>query len=382
MVMALAAVPGRADTLTLKDGTVLDGDITAEDDSSVSIYLESAHGTITETRHINKGDIARIVRSTPEQRAAEHMKRDYEALERYRLDPNTSYQLDYYDAVIGNVFRKYLAQYPNSIYGSNVTDRIAHWVTERNLVAMGRMKFHGRWLPAAEGARLAQQERAQQLLRQSRRQISQGRFDPAIRQLQSVLSMSTQPELVSQARSLLVSAFQQETAVLDRQRNQLEADISSAQGRVDHAQQAVNAAEASLNQSVNSRQSFARPAPVGSLRQTLGGGAQSSVQNQNAVDAARTTLAIEQGNLDQARSQLNDVVQKLAALKSQASTIGARWGIDLGGARPVAASSPPPTTSSSPDLLVGLANWVRNDWMYMAAGLLVLLFLLSRAIRG
>ena len=157
MAMALAAACGWADTLTLKDGTVLDGDIVAEDVSSVSIYLEYAHGTITQTRHVTKADIARIVRSTPEQRAAEHTKRDYQALEKYRLDPNTSYQLDYYDAVIGNVFRKFLAQYPSSIYESNVTDRIALWVAERNLVAAGRMKFHGRWLPAAEGARLAQQ---------------------------------------------------------------------------------------------------------------------------------------------------------------------------------------------------------------------------------
>ena len=114
--VALAAVPGCADTLALKDGTVLDGDIIAEDDSSVSIHLEFAHGTITETRHVNKADIARIVRSTPEQRAAELTKRDYESLERYRLDPNTSYRLHYYDAVISNVFRKFLAQYPNSIY--------------------------------------------------------------------------------------------------------------------------------------------------------------------------------------------------------------------------------------------------------------------------
>ena len=170
--------------------------------------------------------------------------------------------------------------------------------------------------------------------------------------------------------------------MLDRQRQQLEADISSAQARVDRAQQALTAAGATPRQSMNSRQSFARPAPVGSLRQTLGGGAQSSVQNQNAVDAARATLAIEQGNLDQARSQLNAVVQKLAALKSQASAIGARWGIDLGSARPAAASSAPPPTSSTPDLLVTIATLVRNDWMYMAAGVLVLLFVVSRVIRG
>jgi uncharacterized coiled-coil protein SlyX len=380
--LALAAISVWADTLTLKDGSVLDGDITAEDDSSVSIYLEFAHGTITETRRIDKADIARIVRSTPEQRAAEQTKRDYDALEKYRLDPNTSYRLDYYDTVISNVFREFLAQHPSSIYESNVTDRIDHWVTERDLVATGRMRFHGRWLSAAEGARLAQQERGQQLLQESRRSISQGRFDTAIRQLESALSMSPLPELVSQARPLLSSAFQQEFAVLDRQRQQLGADLSSAQSRVDRAQHAVTAAESSLSQSMNSRPAFGRPAPAGSPRPALGNDTQSFVQNQQAVDAARSTLAVEQANLDQARSQMNVVVQKLAAMQSQATAIGARWGIDLASTRPAAAPSPPPTTTSSPDILVGITTLVRNDWMYLAAGAMVILFLVSRAIRG
>ena len=381
MAFALAAVSARADRVTLKDGTVLDGEITAEDDSSLSIYLEFAHATITETRHIDKADIARIVRSTPEQRAAEQTKRDYEALEKYQLNPNASYRLDYYDEVISKVFRKFLAQHPGSVYESNVTERIAHWVAERNLVAAGTMKFHGRWLPAAEGARLAQQERGQQLLQQSRWLISQGRFDSAIQQLQSVLSLSAQPDLVSQARPLVASAFQQETALLDRQRQQLEADVSSAQPRVDRARQAVTEAEASLRQAMSNGQSLGRPAPVGSTHQTLGGNVQSFVQNQASVNAARSTLAIEQRTLDQAKDQLNVVVQKLAALRSQASTIEARWGIDLGNARPAAASPALPAAAKSPDMLVGLTTWVQNNWIYMAVGAFVLLFLFSRLIK-
>jgi hypothetical protein len=382
MALALAGVSASADTVTLKDGTVLDGDITAEDDSSVSIYLVFAHGTITETRHVNKADIARMVRSTPGQRAATQTKRDYEALEKYELNPNTSYRLEYYDAVISNVFGKFLAQHPNSIYGSNVTDRIAHWVAERNLVATGTMKFHGRWLPAAEGARLAQQEHGQQLLQESRQLISRGRFDSAIQRLQSVLSMSAQPALVSQAKALLASAFQQETAAFDRQRQELEAEISAEQAKVDRAQQAVTAAEASLRQSMNNGQSLGRPAPLGSAHQTLGGGGQSFVQNQAAVEAARNTLAIEQGSLDQSRSQRDIVVQKLAAVHSQSSTVMARWGIGPDNIRPSAASPAPPATTNAPDLQVGLRMWVQNDWIYLAVGAVVLLFLISRAIRG
>jgi hypothetical protein len=161
----------------------------------------------------------------------------------------------------------------------------------------------------------------------------------------------------------------------------LEADVSSAQPRVDRARQAVTEAEASLRQAMSNGQSLGRPAPVGSTHQTLGGNVQSFVQNQASVNAARSTLAIEQRTLDQAKDQLNVVVQKLAALRSQASTIEARWGIDLGNARPAAASPAPPAAAKSPDMLVGLTTWVQNNWIYMAVGAFVLLFLFSRLIK-
>ncbi|MGO9245113.1 MAG: hypothetical protein ACLP0A_07000 [Verrucomicrobiia bacterium] len=386
LVFALATLCARADTVTLKDGTVLEGDIRAEDDATLSIYLEFAGGTITETRQINKTDIAKVVRLTPEQRVAWQTKRDYEALEKYRLNPNSSYGLNDYDEIIRNVFRKFLAQHPGSIYESNVTERITQWVTERNLVAAGKMKFHGQWLPAAEGVRLAEREQGQQLLQQSRWLISQGRFEAAIQQLQKVLSLSSQPDFVVQSRTLLASAFQQAITSLDRQRQQLEADVSSAQQRVDRAQQAVNAAEASLRPATGKGQSLGRPAPVGSSYRALGANAQSFVQDQTSVDNARNDLANEQGYLDQAKNQLNNTVQKVAALQSQASTVEARWGIAPGNANSGIANNRPttasPATANSPDILVGLMTWVRNNWIFMVAGGLVLLFLLSRFVKG
>jgi hypothetical protein len=386
VVFALVAVCARADTVTLKDGTVLEGDITAENDSSVSIYLEFAGGTITEKRKINKSDIARIVRLTPEQRAAWEAKRDYERIEKYQLNPSISYQLDYYDRVVRNVFHKFLADHPNSAYTSNVTARIAQWEAERDLVAAGKMKFHGEWLPAAEGIRRAERERGQQLLQQSRLLISQGRLETAIQQLEKVLSLSAQPDLVSQAKPLLASALQQAITSLDRQRQQLETDVASAQQWVDRAQQSVNTAEASAKQPTSNVQSLGKAAPVGSSYRALGDNSQSFVQNQTAINAARGNLAQAQSYLNQARSQLNDVVQKLATLQSRASTVEARWGIAVGGGTTDTTQpqppAPPPTPAKSPEVLVGTADWVKNNWAFMAVGLLVLLFLLSRLIRG
>ncbi|MGD0058121.1 MAG: hypothetical protein ABSD58_01755 [Verrucomicrobiia bacterium] len=389
-VFALATVCARADTVTLKDGTVLEGDIRTEDDATLSIYLEFAGGTITETRQINKTDIARVVRLTPEQRAAWQAKRDYEGIEKYQLNPSVSFPLNYYDRIVRDVFHTFLANHPDSAYTSNVTTRIAQWETERDLVAAGKMKFHGQWLPAAEGTRLAEHERGQQLLTQSRWLISQGRLESAIQQLQAVLSLSSQPDLVSQARTLLASAFQQTITSLDHQRQQLEGDVASARQWVDRAQQAVNTAEGSRKQPTSNVQSLGKAAPLTSLHQSLGSGdSQSFVQNQAAVNAARDNLAQAQSYLDQTRSQLDDVVQKLAALRSRASTVEAKWGIVAGGgnsdttkAQPAGSSPSSSATTNSPDVLVGTVAWLKNNWVFMAVGLVVLLFLLSRLIKG
>jgi hypothetical protein len=385
MVLALAAliaVSTRADTVTLKDGTVLEGDIWAEDDTTLSIYLEFAGGTITETRQINKTDIASVVRLTPEQRTAWQAKRAYEGIEKYQLNPSVSYPLDYYDRVVHDVFHKFLSDHPDSAYTSNVTTRIAQWETERDRVASGQMKFHGQWMPAAEGARLAEHERGVLLLQQSRSLISQGRLDTAIQQLEKVLSLSTQPDLAAQAKTLLASAFQQAITSLDHQRQQLETDVASAQQWVDRSQQAVNAADGSTKQPTSNVQSFGRPTPVGSSYQALGGDSQSFVQNQTAVNTTRATLAQAQSYLSQTRGQLDGVVQKLAALRTRASTVEAKWGIVAAGASDAQPAVSSTTTNRSPDVLVGTAAWLKNNWVYMAMALVVLLFLLSRLIKG
>ena len=115
---------------------------------------------------------------------------------------------------------------------------------------------------------------------------------------------------------------------------------------------------------------------------TLGGDSQSFVQNQGAVNAARSGLAEAQSYLNQTRNQLDDVVQKLAALRTRASTVEAKWGIAASGSGSETAKPPPevsPTAGAkSPDVLVGFAAWLKNYWVYMAGALVVLLFLLTR----
>jgi hypothetical protein len=387
MAFGLAGFCAHADTIKLKDGTVLEGDITAEDEAMLSVYLEFSGGTITQTRLIKKADVAEVVRWTPAQRAQWQAKRDYENLERYRLTPDGSYKVGYYDQIINDVFRKFLARHPDSPHTSSVTERIIEWRVERDIVAAGKAKFHGQWLPAAEAARLIERERGQQLLQQGRSLISQGQLESAIQQLQPILSMSTQTDLVSQAEPLLASAYQQVMAGLDRQRQQLESDVSSTQQRVDRAKQAVNDAEASLKQAMNSGSSLGgsiRDAQSAPAYQAMGSSSQPIAMAQTAVANARSDLNSAQNHLELIQSQLAVVMQKVAALQSRPLATHASASTSGPQAPESRATAPAPTsiTADSPDILVGIIAWLKKYWPVMAAAGVVIVFVLSRYTKG
>jgi hypothetical protein len=380
MALVFAGFGVHADTVKLKDGTVLEGDITVEDNATLSIYLEFSGGTITQTRQINKADIAGIIRWTPEQRAKQQEKRDCETLQKYHLNPKDSYRVEYYDQIIKDVFRAFLTEHPDSPHASNVAERVVEWKAERDLVAAGNVKFHGRWSPAAEVAPLIERERGQQLLQQARVLISQHRFDSAVQRLQWVVQLGRQPDLVSQAKPLLASAYQSAVKLLNRQQQQLEGDVSSAQQRVDEARRALSAAEASLTQATSSGQSLS-----GSTRDTQSApsyqatvdGSQSTAQAQTAVNRARNDLDAAQDHLKYANSLLDVARQKLTTLRSQAP------GVATSTTAPQASKvQPAPSTSAgSPDVLVGLVAWVKNNWLTMAVIGVAILFLLSRFIK-
>jgi len=377
MALTLGACCVHGDTVKLKDGTVLEGSITAENDTALSIYIERSGGTITQTREISKADIADIVRWTAEQKAKWQMQRDYDTLQRYQLNPSTSYAVEYYDQIIDGVFRKFLTQHPDSSHAAGVTARIVEWKAERDLVAAGNIKFHGRWAPAAEAVGEIEHERGQQLVQQARSLISQGNFEGAIQQLQPVVHMDAQPELVSQAKSLLASAYERAITLLDQQQQQLGTDVSSTQQRVDQAHQTLTQAEASLKQSMNSRQPLGVTEHDPASYQAIGSGSQSAYQAQIAVNKARSDLSAVLSHLDYAKSQLDMVTLKLTALRSQAASVSPAPAAAL-----TAKSQPAPSApANSPDVLVGLLTWTKKNWIGMTMVLLAIVFLITRFVK-
>ena len=384
MVFVLAVIRAAADTVKLKDGTVLEGDITGETDTTLSIYLEFSNGTITQTRQINKADIARIIRWTPEQRA----QHDFARLQRYQLSSNDSFKVEYYDQIMDGVFAKFLAQYPSSSLASNVTGRLGEWKAERDLVSAGNVKFHGRWSPFEEVASAIERERGQRMLQEARLLVSHGRLESAIQQLQQVVRMNGQPELVSQAKPLLASASQMAGTLLEQQRQQLENDVSSAQQRVTQVNQTLSQALAAQQQAASSGQSlstFRTSQGVASYR-AMGAGSQAFVQTQTAVNRARDDCELAQSHLEQLKSQLNVVAQKLATLKSTAPTEHVVASADQ------PANSPPPAASASaptspviadlPGPLTDIIVWMRKNYVALAIIGLGLVYAMSRFAKG
>ncbi|HUJ10014.1 MAG TPA: hypothetical protein VL171_08310 [Verrucomicrobiae bacterium] len=371
LVWFLAVIAARADTLKLKDGTVLEGEVTAEDNSSISIYLEFSHGTITQTRRINKADIAKIIRWTPEQKKKWRMQHAYERLQLYRLNSQDSYLLEYYDQTIDRVFQKFLDDYPDSPYASNVTARIADWKAERALVSAGNIKFRGRWSPAAEVGPLINRERGQKMLSQARWLLSERRFESAIPELQVVAYMKEHPELASQAKPLLGFAYQQAFVSLEHEAQQLSNDLVAASIRVAEARRVVNEAETGARTQVKNES----PTTNGPAMEPTDANSASVSPAQVPLDKPQGELNVALDEFEHLQDRLEDVTQRMAALELQARDV---TGAPLEHRAAPAQPTTPAPSPDSPEVLVSLVAWVKKNWPGMLIALLAILFLMSR----
>jgi hypothetical protein len=149
----------RADTLTLKSGDVLEGQIVSETETQIEIEVSLYHGTIFSRRAVDKSDIQSIVRETPEQKQE---KEAYAALAKYTLDPNQELTKDQYEAGIA-AFEKFQAKFTNSAATAEIKQRLVDWQAEASNVASGKVKFASAWMTPEEKKVKAAQEALQSL---------------------------------------------------------------------------------------------------------------------------------------------------------------------------------------------------------------------------
>ena len=119
-----------------------------------------------------------------EQVAAESVatqERDIMLMRAHQLDPRHSSSIRYYDQIITNEFRRFLATYPRSPYEAEVIDQIKKWQTERDQVAAGLIKDNGDWVARADYERYQQWERAKALLDEAEQDFAQKRWPEASR---------------------------------------------------------------------------------------------------------------------------------------------------------------------------------------------------------
>ncbi|MCX7887257.1 MAG: hypothetical protein N3B01_08425 [Verrucomicrobiae bacterium] len=353
-----------ADTLLLKDGTVVHGNIVAETDTEYVVERSLAGGTIKTKTTYRKADVSEVSRSRPEEKAAAAAKQAYEATKRYQLDPNASFSKDHYERVINGVLRKFLADYPDSPFAAEVRERLAAWEAERDKVAAGMIKRNGRWFTASEVAA----DNAAQLLAQARSALTQHRYDVAVPLLEQLGGGSAPADLVATAQQLRAKAYQDWIQslrqALETLQENLETNsvaVAAAKEDLDNTRTALRDADAKLR------------AQYGGLTGT-------------ALQAEHQKVAAAQKKLAELERKQSELALQLAAVKRTLAQVQGRMAELNIPATPIARAEPasqlpPPSPPPSPPLtLMERIRQISKDywWMGVLGLLLVVWFVLRR----
>lgn len=141
MLFLILAAGLRADWIELKDGTRIDGSISAVSPESIIIEVQSTP-TIREEKSYPRADVAKFQRSTQDDLA-------FEEITKTPL-PATADSPAAFDAEPGKAVRKFIADYPYSKHVSAARRLASDIDAERARVEAGEIKIDGEWIAAAE----------------------------------------------------------------------------------------------------------------------------------------------------------------------------------------------------------------------------------------
>ena len=137
----------RADTIALKTGERIEGKITGETATELTISVQDSAG-ITDERVIRKSEVVKVDRIAADETA-------FRAIMDFQPG-KASFQPVQYDGMVG-ALQGFIAQYPESIHRKAVQTAMTALQAEKKRVDAGELKFEGLWLSRAE----AQKQRAQ-----------------------------------------------------------------------------------------------------------------------------------------------------------------------------------------------------------------------------
>ncbi|HWB61367.1 MAG TPA: PTPDL family protein, partial [Chthoniobacteraceae bacterium] len=160
-----------ADTVTLKDGSTIEGNIIQQDDNQVTISYKFSD-TVTDTRILKMSDVSKIEK-TPEDDIA------FEQIKNLKPDPwRTLAPAGYASAI--NALNAFLTKYPLSSHAEAVRASLKAFQDEQAHQKAGDVKLFGHWITAAAAAPLDKEVQAQSLYIQMQDASAQGDFIGAL----------------------------------------------------------------------------------------------------------------------------------------------------------------------------------------------------------
>jgi outer membrane protein assembly factor BamD (BamD/ComL family) len=164
LVLFSAGTFALADTVTLKNGSKIEGKVLSENDKEVVIEERVAAG-ITDTRTVPKAEVAKIEKVAQDAPA-------YQALKNLQPGAN-SLPAANYDQVIRSL-NNFINSYPQSTHVADVKKQLAAWEEEKTRVDAGEVKLANRWLSKEEADKEKYQISGQLLLNYMQQQQRQG----------------------------------------------------------------------------------------------------------------------------------------------------------------------------------------------------------------
>ncbi len=238
------------DVITLNSGEVITGTITSENATQLVIEVANASRTIFTSRSVSKSEIKN---NKPETAAEQQERLAYDAVKKYRLNPDQEFTAAQYDAGI-TACQKFLETYPASEYAAAVNPLGVQLQQEKEQVAKGLVKFGSRWMSASQKA-------SEQDLRVS--------FDK-------------------------VHRMQRDLAGLEKQRDQINSDIAAAKLGSSNANKEANDAKDNFRRTEALKK---RSAYDGKIQQSV-----DLVSNlDNKIDHARISLEISTRDYQKAK---------------------------------------------------------------------------------
>lgn len=221
--LLLPLLSGYGDTVTLKDGSKLEGKITLEADDFIKIEL-SRSGSIKETKLIKRSDIQTIAKTQP----------DVQDLEKIKLNlPTRSLMTSSdYQNLIKSGPEAFLKAHPDSLLTGEVKKILEELNAEKAKVDRGAIKLEGEWISAERRQNFPTLVKSQIRLYTMKQKAAQHNHTGALRDLQVIeeqfVGTPAYPEAIKISLSILPTYGQLLTRQLkdvEFLNNKREADI-------------------------------------------------------------------------------------------------------------------------------------------------------------